>query len=98
MDATRSRRTRDLIRQGWYAHHRSVRLARRMGFSHSAPVTPRTEARSPDMGGLPTCTSLALAGGLFCFAAYLGWTQASLKWASLAWVASEHLLGFPQAG
>ncbi len=92
MDATRSRRTRDLIRQGWYAHHRSVRLARRMGFCHSTPVTPRTEMRSLDTCSLPTCSSLALAGGLFCFAAYLGWTQASLRWASLAWVASEQLL------
>jgi len=38
MDATRPRRTRDSIRQGWYARQRSVRFARRLGFSLTAPA------------------------------------------------------------
>jgi hypothetical protein len=37
MDATR-RRTRDRTRQGWYARHRSVRFARRLGFPLAAPA------------------------------------------------------------
>ena len=37
MDATRSRRLRDSARQGWYAHWRSVRFARHLGFSPPKP-------------------------------------------------------------
>ena len=32
MDATRTRRTRDQARQGWYARHRQWRFARYLGF------------------------------------------------------------------
>jgi len=34
MDATRTRRTRDNVRQVWYATSRSRRFARHMGFSN----------------------------------------------------------------
>jgi hypothetical protein len=40
MDATRSRRSRDSARQGWYAHWRSVRFARHLGFFPPKPKTP----------------------------------------------------------
>lgn len=33
MDATRRRRTRDPIRQVWYADHRRARFARFLGFA-----------------------------------------------------------------
>ncbi len=32
MDGARRRRTRDRARRRWYAHHRQVRFARRLGF------------------------------------------------------------------
>src|SRR5262249_6941432 len=41
MDATRSRRIHDSARQSWYAHWRSVRFARHLGFSPTATVAPR---------------------------------------------------------
>ncbi len=34
MDATRARRTKDLIRTRWYAYWRTVRFADRMGSCH----------------------------------------------------------------
>ena len=43
MDATRRRRTRDRARQRWYAHERRRRFARFLGFTPSAPVTPRAD-------------------------------------------------------
>ena len=42
MDATRPRRIRDNARQVWYAHWRSVRFARRMGF----PTAPASVLKS----------------------------------------------------
>ena len=33
MDATRTRRTRDRARQGWYARYRQWRFARYLGFA-----------------------------------------------------------------
>jgi hypothetical protein len=43
MDATRSRRIRDSARQSWYAHWRSVRFARHLGFSPTAAVASKLE-------------------------------------------------------
>jgi hypothetical protein len=40
MDATRSRRIRDNVRQSWYAYWRSARFARHLGFAPTAPVAP----------------------------------------------------------
>jgi hypothetical protein len=51
MDATRPRRTRDSVRQGWYARWRSFRFARHLGFPPTASVAPGPEAlplRCPD--------------------------------------------------
>jgi len=36
MDATRTRRTRDRARQGWYARYRQWRFARYLGFADGA--------------------------------------------------------------
>jgi hypothetical protein len=36
MDATRARRTKDQVRQGWYAAQRQRRFARYLGFSAAA--------------------------------------------------------------
>jgi hypothetical protein len=48
MDATRSRRTRDLARCRWYASHRAGRFARLLGFRpRPAPPAWREEARRP---------------------------------------------------
>ena len=41
MDATRARRTRDQIRQRWYALHRQQRFARFLGFGSDAQATSR---------------------------------------------------------
>jgi hypothetical protein len=38
MDATRTRRTRDRVRQAWYAYCRQQRFARFLGFPSSAPA------------------------------------------------------------
>jgi hypothetical protein len=46
MDATRSRRTRDRARERWYAHWRTLRFARRLGFSPATVVTTGTVSRS----------------------------------------------------
>ncbi len=40
MDATRTRRTRDVARQRWYARWRAVRFARHLGF-RPAPAGSR---------------------------------------------------------
>lgn len=42
MDATRTRRTKDLARRTWYAGHRQRRFARHMGFAGlpAAPFLP----------------------------------------------------------
>jgi hypothetical protein len=53
MDATRSRRIRDSARQGWYAHWRSVRFARHLGFSPTA-VAPKPEILPLWCTGWPT--------------------------------------------
>jgi hypothetical protein len=103
MDGTRPRRTRDSIRQGWYARQRSVRFARHLGFPRTAPA-PGPEA--PPCGppaGWPCLTlggpaqgwsPLVLAGEAFVHVAHLG-ALASLLWASLAWRSSERLCRFP---
>jgi hypothetical protein len=41
MDATRNRRTKDRIRQQWYARERQRRFDRFMGFPWGAPEAPR---------------------------------------------------------
>ena len=48
MDATRSRRTRDAVRQRWYASCRCRRLARHLGFN------PHTDGRDR-RAGPPAC-------------------------------------------
>jgi len=103
MDATRPRRTRDSIRQGWYARQRSVRFARRLGFSLTAPAL---EPEAP-LCDLPTCSPclmlngpvqgrlpMVLAGEVFVHVAHFG-VMASFLWASLAWRSSERLCRFP---
>jgi hypothetical protein len=44
MDATRTRRTRDRARQGWYACYRQLRFARYLGFADGldTPVSAAT--------------------------------------------------------
>jgi hypothetical protein len=37
-DVSRQRRFADPVRQRWYAHHRALRFARRMGCGHHAAV------------------------------------------------------------
>ncbi len=94
MDGTRPRRTRDRIRQGWYARQRSVRFARHLGFPLTAPASL---AEAPPCGppaGAPCLTPLALAGEVFAHVAHLG-AVASLLWASLAWRSAERLGRFP---
>jgi hypothetical protein len=103
MDATRPRRTRDSIRQGWYARQRSVRFARHLGFSLTAPA-PEPEA---PLCGLPAgspCLTLngpvqgrsplVLAAEVFVHVAHLG-VLVSVLWASVAWRSSERLCRFP---
>ncbi len=105
MDATRPRRTRDSIRQGWYARQRSVRFARHLGFSLTAPAP---EAEVP-LCGIPACSPcltlnspvqgrspLFLAGEVFVHTAHVG-VLTSFLWASLAWRSSEQLCRFPLA-
>jgi hypothetical protein len=48
MDATRARRTRDRIRQQWYARHRQRRFARFLGF---APDAPSAGKKTQNRGG-----------------------------------------------
>jgi hypothetical protein len=102
MDATRPRRTRDSIRQGWYARQRSVRFARHLGFSLTAPVQgpealtcglPGGSSCLTPEGPVPGRSPLALAGEVFVHAAHVG-VLASLLWASLAWRSSERLCRF----
>jgi len=103
MDATRPRRTRDNIRQGWYARQRSVRFARRLGFSPDMAPAPVLEAlpwgllacwpgltlNSPLQGLSP----LAPAGDLFVHLVYWG-VLASFLCAFLAWRSWEWLCRF----
>jgi hypothetical protein len=42
MDATRTRRTRDRVRQTWYARSRQVRFARFLGFPTGNEATNYT--------------------------------------------------------
>jgi hypothetical protein len=42
MDATRPRRTRDKVRQSWYARHRQRRFARFLGFGDVVTAPGRT--------------------------------------------------------
>ena len=49
MDATRSRRTRDLARRLWYASHRQRRFARHMGFDRLPSVPLSLPAEPPQM-------------------------------------------------
>ena len=44
MDATRVRRTRDRVRQLWYARQRQRRFARFLGFCGGIAVPPRVDA------------------------------------------------------
>jgi hypothetical protein len=46
MDATRLRRTRDSVRQWWYAAHRQRRFARHMGFPPPPPPANRADSRA----------------------------------------------------
>ncbi len=80
MDATRPRRLRDNVRRSWYAHWRSARFARHLGFPPSAALTPEPQARP-----------CALPGGWFFPALRWGGVLASL-WASLVWGPSERPL------
>jgi hypothetical protein len=57
MDATRTRRTKDLARRVWYAGHRQRRFARHMGFAGLPPTassspldTPQVRAALRDTG------------------------------------------------
>jgi hypothetical protein len=103
MDATRPRRTRDRIRQDWYARQRSFRFARRLGFPLTAP-TPEPEASpcglpagSPWLtpnGPVPGTSPLDLAGEVFVHVTRLG-VLASFLWASLAWRSSGRFCRCP---
>jgi hypothetical protein len=46
MDATRVRRTRDRVRQLWYARQRQRRFARFLGFANEGPADRSPSARS----------------------------------------------------
>jgi hypothetical protein len=103
MDATRPRRTRDSIRQGWYARQRSLRFARHFGFPLTAPA-PESQALLCNLPSSSPCltlsgpiegrSSLVLAGEVFVHVAHLG-ALASLLWPSLVWRSSEWLCRFP---
>jgi hypothetical protein len=43
MDATRARRTKDRVRQYWYAQHRQRRFARFLGFVAKGPEKPKND-------------------------------------------------------
>ena len=49
MDATRTRRTKDLARRVWYAGHRQRRFARHMGFAGLPAANPSPAADAPQM-------------------------------------------------
>ncbi len=88
MDATRPRRTRNSASQNWYAHWRSLRFARRMGFL-SPTEAPQPESRQCSVLGGLASSSMVLASGLFCYATYLSLVWPSRQWASLVWSESE---------
>jgi hypothetical protein len=83
MDATRTRRTRDQARQGWYARHRQWRFARYLGFpagpeiAITATITMQLSAKvraaigpGPDLA--PICPSALISerhSGAFAVAA-----------------------------
>jgi len=104
MDATRPRRTRDSIRQGWYARQRSVRFARRLGFAPTTALAPVPEALPWGLlacwpgrtlnGPVQGVSPMVLAGDLFVHVVHWG-ILASFLCAFLAWRSSERLCHFP---
>jgi hypothetical protein len=50
MDGTRKRRTRDLVRQAWYAGCRQRRFARFLGFGGGETASTRDPASGPGTG------------------------------------------------
>jgi hypothetical protein len=84
MDGTRPRRRRDPARRGWYARHRTVRFARRLGFPPAGDAAPGTLACGP-------------AAGLLLDAARYAAT-AWFLWATLPWRCSVRLCGWRDAG
>ncbi len=78
MDATRPRRLRDCARRGWYARHRCVRFARRLGF--------------PPAGAAPEPPACDPPAGLLLDAARYAAT-AWFLWATLPWRCSVRLCG-----
>lgn len=61
MDATRQRRTRDLVRQRWYARHRSQRLARFLHFAPYVPIERKKPTVTPNVvGGIPYTEAVLL--------------------------------------
>ncbi len=89
MDATRPRRTRNSARQNWYAHWRSVRFARHMGFRTPTEAPQSESQRDSGLDCLPASSSMVLSGGLLCYATYLSLVWRSWQWASLVWRESE---------
>ena len=63
MDGTRARRTRDPVRQAWYARQRQRqhRFARFLGFVQGAPA-PQDRDDSRDRGRYARASSAALFG------------------------------------
>lgn len=51
MDGTRRRRTRDQVRQNWYARHRQRRFARMLGFSNPVEEVATAQARQGAQAG-----------------------------------------------
>ena len=47
MDATRARRTRDRVRQAWYARWRQLRFARHLGFASDTSRYGRLAGTGP---------------------------------------------------
>lgn len=51
MDGTRRRRTRDQVRQEWYARHRQRRFARMLGFAKREEEVAAIQAREAGQAG-----------------------------------------------
>lgn len=51
MDGTRRRRTRDQVRQAWYARHRQRRFARMLGFARPEEAVAAIQAREANRAG-----------------------------------------------